>query len=87
MSNVQIMMTVNEQFNALETEITRRIKETLSVGWDKDRTVGVSFDKNNFQMKVYVDDREYEIGVQGRGADIKKYTDELLKIITTEAVI
>jgi len=85
MDNIQMMMTANEQFNALETEITRRIKETLSVGWDKERTVGVTFDKHNFQMKIYVDDREYEISVQGRGTDIKKYSDEIIEIIGKES--
>lgn len=85
MNAIQMMMTANQEFNALETEITRRIKETLSVGWDKERIVGVSFDKDNFQMKIYVNDREYEIGVQGRGTDINKYSEEIIKIIGTEA--
>lgn len=87
MDNIQTMMTANEQFNGLETEITRRIKETLSVGWKKERTVGVSFEKHNFQMKIYVDDREYEISVQGRGTDIDKYSEQIIEIIGKEATL
>ena len=84
MDNIQMMMNVNADLNALEDEITKRIKGVLETMQEKDRIVACSFEKNNFQMRIYVDKREYTISVQGRGTDINKYLDEMLKIINAE---
>lgn len=84
MDNIQMMMNVIADLNALEDEITKRIKGTLETMQEKDRIVACAFEKQNFQMRIYVDEREYTISVQGRGTDINKYLEEMLKIINAE---
>lgn len=68
----------------LEDEITKRLKGTLEIWKEKEIPVGVSFNKPNYRMNIYIEEREYHISVQGRGTDILKYMDEMLKIITEE---
>lgn len=81
---IQMFMDAQASMNELENEITKRIKGTLETIEEKDRIIACAFDKNNFQMIIYVDDREYTISVQGRGNDINKYLKEMLRIINEE---
>jgi len=84
MDAIQMLMTANAELNALEDEIVKRLKGTLEVYQEKERVVGCAFDRGNYQMKIYVDEREYAIGVQGRGTDINKYLGEMIEILKEE---
>ena len=71
-------------FAELEAEITSRLKNTLKIFTGKTYAVAANFERYNFCIKISINDNEYQISVQGRGAEIVKYNEGLLDILKTE---
>ena len=73
------------QLREVEDEITKRLKGTLEIMQEpRERIVACAFERQNFWMKIYVDEREYTISVQGRGGDINKYLEPMMEILKEE---
>lgn len=79
----QLFMDANRKLGELEDIISSRLKNTLAE-FNIERPVGCSFDREYYQMKIFIEEREYTISVQGRGVEIEKYYEKMLEIINKE---
>jgi len=81
---IQVFMNELASMNDLENEITKRLKGTLEIMQSRERVVSCAFEPQHYRMRIYVDENEYTISVQGRGSDINKYLPEMFDILKSE---